>query len=471
MADNIDKDYEFASPDWNAVLKYLLTAGVAGSTIAGAAGLARLLRTQKYKGKGLTNWDDDTLYIYKNSSADPQDQADNSQHSPGWTLGMTAAGVPLAFGGGYALTSWLINKYLRYEAQKELDKAQLAFVNKSGYGVVKKAASGLTNFVNSNVKAPVDNVAGAVSGLALLFALASGYATHQYLSENWPVKEPEVLSKPKKIKVVGPEQMQELVGDQEVFKQAAYDDGVELSARLLCQMNKKASVTAQIVDAVAQGRLQEFEQAVDNIGFVDALNLVKGASMSKTNPIAEQLAITYCTKFASFSPQFKLTAAAEYQAFHPEFCKQAQDSSDTCKLFLGSFATDINKAICHDLAAELIGGDEDTICKSASTEFIDQAFISVINKIAASEVLDNSDIQSSELSNGGQVEASKKDAQEISQETKAYNQAQVQAQDDTSQDPIDQVMAQPKKERELQASKDSLPGDQEYNQSSILQTS
>lgn len=51
-----------------------------------------------------------------------------------------------------------------------------------------------------------------------------------------------------------------------------------LAARMLCILDKEASVSSSIVHAVASGRVAEFEKAVDEVGFESAVDLIKGAA-------------------------------------------------------------------------------------------------------------------------------------------------------------------------------------------------
>ena len=112
------------------------------------------------------------------------------------------------------------------------------------------------------------------------------------------------------------------------------------------------------------------------------------------------MAAQYCIKEAGFSPQFNLAVAAEYQALHPEFCKEAACQPALGQLFLGSFASDAAVAIRHDLAQELLDSD-DSVKQASAEDLYDlgQAYLNVFAKAAASPVLDNSDQQSTDVSN------------------------------------------------------------------------
>lgn len=442
-----------ADTDWNKVLKYMLLSGLAGGGIASLAGLSRLLKSQDYYGKGPSEWDDDTMYVVKNNEDLMGKQASDKDDSKsnGWTQGMAIAGIPLAFTGGFSLANWLVNKYMREQAQQELDAAQLALINNSGYkNIEKKATSGLGHLADSLSSAlGLDTPLGWGAGLALLTALGSGYATHQYLAANWPVKKPKVLAKPKKIKVVEsidqvpgyqsddePETGEDVAG---LDKQSSYD-GVELAVRMLCNMDKEAAVASDVVHACAAGRAREFENAVNDIGFMAAVDLVKGASTQPVNDTAKNLAVTYCTKVASFAPQFRLAASAEYQTLHPELCKEAAMQSDNNKAFLEAFANDFGAAIRSDYAVEL-GVDTSLEKEASDNDFIDDAFKNVLEKLAASPVLDNSDIPSTSISSGPQVTNSFKPKSDLKDETQKYNAAQTTKQDKVEDDVIDQVMA------------------------------
>lgn len=410
-----------ADIDWNKVLKNMMLAGVAGTSVASLVGLKRLVDAQKYYDKGPTHWDDDTMYVIKK-------QASQGSTS-GWTDGAMIAGIPLAFGGGFALTNYLFNKYLRSEAQSELDKSQVAFVNNSGYDHIKKASMTkeaeratfgmLLGNVSDELR--LDKPLGWAAGAGLLGMLGSGYATYKYLQSKWPTKVPKPLTKPKKIKVVN--SLDDLPGGADsarnpyaesgddvagLDKQSSYD-GIELAARFLCNMDKEASVASEIVHACAAGRADEFEKAVDEIGFMSAVDLVKGASAVPVNPIAKEIAVTYCTKVASFADQFRLAASAEFQALHPEFSKQAAMQTGEAAELLDSFAQDFGAAVRHDFAVEL--GADDSLQKNASVndDFIADSFKAVMNKLAASPIVDNSDMQSTDVSDNSTAANSTKD--------------------------------------------------------------
>lgn len=500
--------------DLNKVLKSMLLAGGAGVSVASLAGLLHYIKANKLREEGNQEWDDDTMYVYKKQAAIEKEAgriqaikdlfkkipglwdgtknlSDKAKQTilkhpvattvggiglgslhemlfpddtlEGMTSGLKMVAVPAAFGAGYLLTDWLANKKLRQEAQNELDDAQKAFVNRSGYEELnKKAASDA-----------VSNAAGLAAGAALLLALGSGYATHQYLAQNWPIKKPKLLSKPKKIKVVDAPTEEEELDDQ--IDKLASANGMELAAKLLCTLDKHASVASQIVHAVAAGRAPEFQKAVDDVGFESAVDLVKGASYDNVPGHMIHLAAQYCIKEAGFSPQFNLAVAADYQALHPEFCKEAASQSTLGQIFLGSFASDAAVAIRQDLAQELLGESESV--KQASADELDdlgQAYLNVFEKFAASPVLDNSDQQSTDISNAGTQTASFKEDAALKEESQKYVQAQQNPADDVSSDPIDAMLQEPTQERKngLTVQTSTAQGQSDISApSSILQTS
>lgn len=499
--------------DLSKVLKSMLLAGGAGMSVASLAGLLNYIKANKLKQEGNQEWDDDTMYVYKKKASDLEKEAgafktigdffkkipglsgkaaDIIKNHPvqsalaaagtygaggsiwdmltqndklnGYTLGLQLAAVPAAFGASYLLTNWLTNKKLRQEAQAELDDAQKSFVNQSGYEQLDKKANSTT--------APGDAI-GLAQGVALLLALGGGYATHQYLSQNWPVKKPKVLSKPKKIKVVDAPTEEEQTEDD--LDKLASVNGMELAAKLLCQFDKHASVASQVVHAVAAGRAQEFQKAVDDVGFEAAVDLVKGASQTKVSDALVHLAAQYCIKEAGFSPQFNLAVAAEYQALHPEFCKEAACQPALGQLFLGSFASDAAVAIRHDLAQELLDSD-DSVKQASAEDLYDlgQAYLNVFAKAAASPVLDNSDQQSTDVSNDSNQTASFKEDSVLKDESDRYAKAQENPSQDVSTDPIDSVLQEPVKDRKnsLNVQTSTSAGQSDISApSSILQTS
>lgn len=425
--------------DLKTILKTMLVSGVAGGSVASLAGLLNYLRANKLKQEGNTEWDDDTMYVYKKKASDNQLEKSAGGDFDGWTFGGQLVGAPLAFTGSYLLANWLINRKLRSDAQDELDDAQRVFIQQSGYEPLKKKA-GIGSFV--------DNSLGVGASAALLLALSSAFATQQYVQANWPTKKPKVLAKPKKIKIVDapvddtPTE-QEQIG--QILDKAASDNSMTLAARMLCILDKEASVSSSIVHAVASGRVAEFEKAVDEVGFESAVDLIKGAAKQKVDDSMVQLAAQYCTKEASFSPQFKMAVAAEYQALHPEFCKEAAEQSEVGQLFLGAFASDAEQAIEHDLAMDL-GAEVNSEKSAAAQDDVKQAYENLF-KQAASPVLDNSDQQSTDISSTGVQSASSKSTEKIKQESQAYANAQVSPQDDVNTDPIDGTLSKLLQER------------------------
>lgn len=359
--------------DLETVLKYMLYGGLAGGSAAAITGAVRLLNNNAYKKINPTDKDDDVLYVVKKSGegAKPE-EGSTPPHDTMLGSGMAAVAGPLAAAGTFMFGNWLINKYLEDKAQKELDKAQRLFVNAQGYDTLRKASNWITDI--GSLYTPQENrphfdpgttigegaqgmanVAAAIYGL---LSLGAGVTTYQYLKNKYPFKKPDKPQLPRKIEYVDSEDA--IKGYVPSEKEAAYneDNCMEMAARCLCDMNKDASVASGIIHAVAAGRLGEFEKAVSDVGFVAATDITKGASSVPVDRDARELATVYCTKFASFSPQFRLTVASDFASLHPLLVKEAAELPDGVAHFAAGQAAALESGVRAVYAVENgLGGD------------------------------------------------------------------------------------------------------------------
>lgn len=431
------------SEDKDNLIKYLLAGSALGLGGGLTAGVIRMLRNnKKLQEKDL---DDDTIYLQKQSSI-----------SEGLALGLGVGG-----GGylGYILGDKIINEIRAKEAQKALDDAQKVLLSSKGYKVVNKKHSDEPDILDEAIDAQFSKQAGVLDqmstglgALAAVLMLSGGVASYNYLDSVYPIREVtkgmDDELKPKKYKI---QQDGELVDNINTDLEEAkiVDDLVKNSsymvipAFMLHSIEKKASLASNIIATVAQGNGASFEQAVDQVGFDNALNLVKGASSRSVDPVAEELSVLYCTKEASFSPQFNLLVAAEFLSSYPNMTKAANSLTAEQLGILNNFSDDILSAINLATASDL-GATYNHLEKSASENYytIEDSMLSVINKRASSFLItNNNSAQASQLSGGGVAPASKKEHDIIKQEAHAYKQAVEADKKDQIQDPIDDTLA------------------------------
>lgn len=431
------------SEDKDNLIKYLLAGSALGLGGGLTAGVIRMLRNnKKLQEKDL---DDDTIYLQKQSSI-----------SEGLALGLGVGG-----GGylGYILGDKIINEIRAKEAQKALDDAQKVLLSSKGYKVVNKKHSDEPDILDEAIDAQFSKQAGVLDqmstglgALAAVLMLSGGVASYNYLDSVYPIREVtkgmDDELKPKKYKI---QQDGELVDNINTDLEEAkiVDDLVKNSsymvipAFMLHSIEKKASLASNIIATIAQGNGASFEQAVDQVGFDNALNLVKGASSHSVDPVAEELSVLYCTKEASFSPQFNLLVAAEFLSSYPNMTKAANSLTAEQLGILNNFSDDILSAINLATASDL-GATYNHLEKSASENYytIEDSMLSVINKRASSFLItNNNSAQASQLSGGGVAPASKKEHDIIKQEAHAYKQAVEADKKDQIQDPIDDTLA------------------------------
>lgn len=425
------------------LIKYLLAGTALGLGGGLTAGVIRMLRNnKKLQEKDL---DDDTIYLQKQSSI-----------SEGLALGLGVGG-----GGylGYLIGDKIINELRAKEAQKALNDAQRVLLNSKGYKVINKKHSDEPDLLDraidkqlSKQAGMLDNMSTGLGTLAAILMLSGGVASYNYLDSVYPIREVtkgmDDELKPKKYKI---QQGGELVDNintdleeakivEDLVKNSSY---MVIPAFMLHSIEKKASLASNVIATIAQGNGASFEQAVEQVGFDNALNLVKGASSHSVDPIAEELSVLYCTKEASFSPQFNLLVAAEFLSSYPNMTKAANSLTADQLGILNDFSDDVLSAINLATAVDL-GATYDHLEKSASENYytIEDAMLSVINKRASSFLItNNNSAQASQLSGGGVAPASKKDHDVIKQEAHAYKQAVESNKKDQIQDPIDDTLA------------------------------
>lgn len=303
---------DFSENDMHTIRKWLLGGASLGTGAALLTSYANYVNSLKKKN---TEDDDDTLYVYKKAAAGETDD-DSYLATP-----VAISGGVLATLGSYALVKKLYTKFKLREAQRELDKAQHAFIDASGYE--KSTGKPLKNKPTSGEaldKSASTQGRGITSTEAilstpvlvpLLSMLGAGVVTYKMLDKNFPTKIKQVKG-PKRIEVIEkPEEDQE-----EYEKHASADDGmfcdaVEFITRMALLTKSASSDLSNLVAAAATGELDAFEKTASVIGFINALDTVKGASEREFSPLAEHLAICTLAKKASINAQVGVLAAAE----------------------------------------------------------------------------------------------------------------------------------------------------------------
>lgn len=315
----------FLSPrSKDLIKKFMLGGALLGGGTMLAADLANWIgHLHKKKDED----DDDTLYIYKD-----REQVKSAGVGTGIAI---AGGVGSAIGSGL-LVHHLYTKMRRAEAQKELDKAQHAFIDVQGYkeapkrkGKSDKEDKGDKDEKGGAMSKKADSVSlgetimSAPVALPLLLALGAGVTSYGMLDNAYPIKKRRPKA-PRKIQIVEkPENDQEEYADLE--KPAAYgdDDAREFLVRWLYSDNDGKSDIADLVGAVSDGDAASFKKAASDIGFVNAMATVKGGRARAVDPMAEHLALSYVAKEASIKHQVGVVAAGEFASKYPVMYKAA----------------------------------------------------------------------------------------------------------------------------------------------------
>lgn len=455
-----------SNKDLGDALKYIAFGGLLGGSLSALTGAVRLLGNQNFRKARPSDADDDTLYVVKKSSteeAKAEVKAVKPDDMSSVTATMLAAiGAPLAAGGSFLLGNWFINRYMRSKAQKELDEAQKMFVNAQGYDVMRKSGTWGAETpdptrpsITGQASRGTQTVLNAMAGLYSLLALGSGITTYYYLKHNYPFKKPDKPKAPKKIVYVDkeddikgyvPTEDEATAGYEPTEKEAAFreDNCMELAARFLCDMDKHASIASGIVHTVAAGRLREFEKAVNDLGFEQAVNITKGASARPVNRDARELATLYCTKLASFAPQFRLAVAADFNALHPYIMKEAASMSPAVAELTLDQAAHLECAARYIYAGEK--GADIPLEKAASVRIpmdidVKDTIELWIEKLAASPVVPDVKDDSSELSDGGVNQNSAKPDSENVEDTAEFDQSmEMQGEGSDASDAIDKAI-------------------------------
>jgi hypothetical protein len=223
--------------------------------------------------------------------------------------GLAVAGGTLSLLGSYAAARKGYQALKKKRNQAILDRAQTHFAD------LTRAESGTEKYANMSFG---DAMQGMGVGIPLLLALASGGITYKYLDKTHPLAKPARPTKPRKVVL-------QYVDDEDGQKKtAAYDrdSGFECLVKLVISGQKQASDLSDLVCACADGRAQELEEAVIDLGAETALDLVKGATRTLDD---EELVMgtALAVRSPGLSDTVKTLACAEYQDLFPAFSKMA----------------------------------------------------------------------------------------------------------------------------------------------------
>lgn len=434
-AENIDKIITPNSNDDNKILDYLLKGSAIGLGGALTLGLFKALGGKKDINASDED-DDNVMYLKKKATI----EEDFDQ------------GIGIAGGiGGSVLAYFLGNKIINYirdkQAQKALDEAQRQAYHAQGYDVIN--VKKLKKKANSDSdKGLLGTLVTGGSALGALLFLSGGIGTYAYLNSKYPVNKNDFKVKnPTTIKIIKDDGIKYINNDDEdrelidrISKQASH---MEIPAFLLSGIYKEASQVSDVVSTVAQGNLDSFKKAVDDVGFFNALDLIKGASSQPADEVNKALSVIYCTKEASFKDQFNLLTAAEFGYFNQEMLRTI-NTMDKC---LAKQACDLCDIVRSGLYLSTI--QDLGMCKSAnSVESINKNVVLINNELedlitkrANNFLITNqNDTKSTELSNGGVTPASKVNGEALDQQQQKYTDSMDASDKKVSEDVIDDTL-------------------------------
>lgn len=347
--------------DKDLVSNYLLGGAATGGGLALATALVNYLR--HLKDEEHSEEDDDTIKIYKSA---PQEK-----------VAMTLGG-PLALTGGvvsavgtYALVNKLYEMLRKKQAQEKLDAAQNIFLESQGYKKVdnkkkKESEEGEEKSASVGKGMSLSELGVSIPlALPLLMALGSGVVAHKMLNKSFPIERKKVQA-PKRIEIVdAPEEEKEK--EDLLDKEAGINDtdAYEMLLRSISMSKVATSDVNNLIATTADGRLKDFKKTASVLGYVDALDTVKGAAKAvEMDSLTEQLAISCLAKSAAVSEQTKLLAAAEFADIYPNFYKMATSMNERQQNALYKIASIFGHAIRSEIA-ESAGVKPGTLTKKA----------------------------------------------------------------------------------------------------------
>lgn len=357
--------FGFGPSDSDTIRKWLIGGAGVGAGMGLITSFINYLNGLK---KHKSDEDDDTLYVYKKASLED----DSYFATPTAIMGGIGTGLL-----SYALIRKLYTKFKLKEAQQELDRAQKAFIQTSGYEVSKKKKKSKSEDKDLEKDAAADEGRAFTGGEVLLslpvllpslVALGAGITAYNVMDKKFPTKLPKKPSAPKRIEVI--EKPEE---DQEEYEKnaSAHEqevDGREYLIRMALLTKSATSDLANLVAATASGDFDEFEKTANTIGFIEALDTVKGAAQrTDIDPFAEHLAISLLAKKASICEQVGILAASEFAETQKSAYLQACALEPKQQQCLYKAACCLGRAMRYELSAELGVKAPRNLEKSAAT--------------------------------------------------------------------------------------------------------
>lgn len=355
--EKIASDDSILSPEGAAMLRNYLLGGFAlGSGGALATSLINYLNHIQ-KPTYTSADDDDTIYVYKRNpdKGKLKKKASGDPSSTMMERGLAMSGAVGSAFAGYMLVKRLYAKLRAAQAQKELDEAQRIFLDEQGYDISKKASYEKLAAEGNAPMSTWDAATGSAIAVPVLLALATGVATHMMLDNKYPVKPKTEVKGPKKIKIIDAPGGES--NDQDEYTKLASseieDEAKELIIRTALLNPVENSDLLDVCYACANGRHEELKKTAQAIGFLPALNLVKGASAHEPNSLKKHLAIGWMSKDAYMNKAVALMAAGEFAEQYPTFYKRACLLPRDIQENLFKAAVCLNRAIRFQESQEL----------------------------------------------------------------------------------------------------------------------
>lgn len=376
---------QLLSPEDRSLIKKWL---IGGASIGGGAALATsLVNYLKHINRSKSDEDDDTLYLVRKKN--PEEEGLPKAASLGG--GLAISGGVLSSLGAYALVKKLYEAMRKKEAQDELDKYQKAFLDVQGYEKADK--KDIMAQKSASAGRPMSFSEGVWSlpvAVPILVALGSGVLAKKVLDNTYPIA--------KKKKVTGPKRVEIIDDADEIAEKVASaipdSCGLELLYRTVQFKKEASSSVSDLVSAIAGGAAGSFEKAASEIGFADALSVVKGAASDDVDPVSEQIAITYMAKKASIAPQTALVAASEFAEFYPNFFKMAcamdEDRADALAKVAKILGYAFKNELLEDHGISYTEQDENLV-KNASSLASDFLMDRVMSDVADRKSKDSED--------------------------------------------------------------------------------
>lgn len=375
--------------------RYLLGGALLGTGAATVTSLINYIRHMDEK-IGDSSEDDSTIYVYK-----PREK------KAGLETGIGIAGGVAATLASYALVKKLYAALRMQQAQKELDEAQHIFIDAQGYepALKKEAAS------DGEGLGIVDTLFSAPVAVPLLVALASGIVANKTLDYYYPLPKKKPAT-PKKIEVIEtPEEAEAAAAVKNAsFYPGAGDDARELLMRITVQQPVENSDFLNVVKSAALGGANAFLVTAQQLGFQEAVGLVKGASVHPVDPFAEHLAISWLAKSAFLKEASTILAAAEFAEKFPTFYKQAASLDPDVQEDLLKIASLLGNAIRAEIFAGYgVKAPDATTKQAAANDDVEDELLEILEKLNKREgVRNSSGTEVNSLDPEGDVQADQK---------------------------------------------------------------